>query len=99
MQNFEEYYIMGCGVLGQYLKNYFSENEMGVFLGFLDNNLKGENIFIPEIIKDKTKTVIVASINYMYEMYVQLKSLGYTNIINFAGLTLLYPASLHKFDI
>ena len=89
-ENIKEIYIMGCGALGKYLKKYFNTYTGIDFLGFIDNNQIGENIFKPDEV-DRNAAVIIGSINYMYEMTTQLKILGFKNIITFAELTLIYP--------
>ncbi len=86
-----DYYIMGSSRLGRFIKNYLSEKNIGTFLGFLDNKLKGDTIYNPETIANKNAVVIIGSINYMYEMKQQLINLGYKNIITFAQLILKYP--------
>lgn len=86
-----EYYIMGYGRLGKYLEKFFTERKIGKFLGFLDNKARGENILKPDNVSNKDVTIIVGSINYMYEMLLQLKKSGFVNIKTFAELTLKYP--------
>lgn len=90
MKNIKEYYIMGCGELGQYLKTFFEQNLTAKFLGFLDNKKNGQIIYKPQDIPDKNIFIFVGSINYMFEMYSQLKTLGFNNIITFAELTNIY---------
>lgn len=85
-----KYYIMGFGILGKYLRNFLIQKDFGSFAGFLDNHQTGANIYKPEA-ANRDITVIIGSINYMYEMACQLKGLGFKNIIPFAELTLRYP--------
>lgn len=86
----KNYYIMGAGALGKYLLTFFNSKKGMIFHGFLDNKSVGENIIKPNN-ADKNITVIIGSINYLYEMTVQLKELGFKNIIPFDRLTLMYP--------
>lgn len=86
----KDYYIMGAGALGKYLLTFFNDKKDMTFHGFLDNKSIGENIIKPND-ADKSITVIIGSINYLYEMTVQLKELGFESIIPFDSLTLIYP--------
>jgi len=99
-ENIKEYYIMGFGNLGKYLEVFFKDYGEMTFRGFIDNKQEGTaNVIIykPENVPNKNIPVFVGSINYTYEMTVQLRNLGFKNIITFAELTLRYP-DLQKYN-
>ncbi len=77
-------YIFGAGRLGKAIKKAFDANNIE-FQGFIDNNASGSLRLCD--VKDKTANVVVASLNYMYEIETQLKNFGFKNVISFAMLT------------
>src|SRR5574344_740893 len=81
-------YIFGAGRLGVAIKKVLSKNDV-IVLGIVDNH-SNEALRLREI-EDKSASVVVASINYMYEIENQLKNEGFCNIIKFPELIELFP--------
>ena len=84
-----EFYIFGTKVAGQKIFTQFSSAGYKVS-GFIDNNksiqgtkLFDKNIFALDELDDKKEDVVIviASINYCYEIYSQLKREGYKKIV------------------
>lgn len=84
----KEAYILGAGTLGNVIKSILVKNGIN-FLGFIDNN-KTECLSLSDI-TDKSANIIVASINYMYEMTEQLKGVGFCNYFVFTDMIDKFP--------
>ena len=89
LNNLQEVYIFGAKELGKSFQAFFSRAGVNV-LGFIDNNPDTQNqefcgykVFnINDLQDKKDETVIViASINYLYEINLQLKELGFKKAI------------------
>ena len=89
LNNLQEVYIFGAKELGKSFQESFSRVGINV-LGFIDNNPDKQNqefcghkvININDLHDKKDETVIViASINYLYEINLQLKELGFKKVI------------------
>lgn len=79
-------YIFCAAVLGRRVKKQLNSAGYKVD-GFIDNNADkmtntlGLPLFKLEDIDDKNALIIIASVNYVYEIYVQLKNAGFKNVI------------------
>ena len=89
LNNLQEVYIFGAKELGKSFQEFFSRAGVKV-LGFIDNNPDKQNqefcgykvININRLLEKKDDiTVIIASINYLYEINLQLKELGFKKVI------------------
>ncbi len=94
LENMDNVYILGTGITGQHLYNVFTDTGIKIN-GFLDNYKDSQEfnnikVYKPENIPDRKEdaTVIIASINYSFDLYQQLKSSGFTKIVPFQILAL-----------
>lgn len=96
LENLNEVYIFGAKRLGSNILQLLEKKNIKV-LGYVDNNstlrdtqLDGKKIYVLNQINDKEIPIIIASLNYMYEIETQLKDNDYKNVIPFPILSLFY---------
>jgi len=89
LNNLQEVYIFGAKELGKRFYDFFSQSGIKV-LGFIDNDPARQNqefcgckIFNIDILADKKDEIIIviASINYLYEINQQIKGLGFKKVV------------------
>ncbi len=93
LDNLKEAYIFGSQRLGEKIYNCLVKNGIDV-IAFIDNDVNRQgNYFcgkkiIPVYKIKKSSTIIIASLNYLYEISKQLEDLGFKNYINCPVLSL-----------
>lgn len=95
LASLDNVYIFGAKFLGQRLANDFLKAGYNV-LGFVDNNknlkgtvINGINVFTPDEldVNDNNCIIINASLNYYREIHLQLKNMGFKNVLPYHILT------------
>ncbi|EKE04055.1 MAG: FkbM family methyltransferase [uncultured bacterium] len=96
LKNLENIYIFGAKRQGKKYYNYFIKNKIEV-KGFIDNDIskQGKDFCgikihsVDELLNNKDNiTVIIASANYLPDIYQQLKNLGFSKIIPYPVLSI-----------
>lgn len=96
-----ENYIFGTGTLGKALYDTFTGDSVKV-CAFIDNHPKSDSFCgLPVVtldrINNKSSNIIIASINYMFDIEKQTKDNGFENTISFGVLTQNFK-ELQKFN-
>jgi len=81
-------YIFGYGALGRKVYKILNEYDIKC-LGYIDNHKN--NLLKLQDIQNKEAIILVASINYMYEIYQQCVNAGFKNFLLFPDLIKMFP--------